>query len=158
MYSNNDYRYYLEHRLAESDDFLAHYGVKGMKWKKRVRNAIDRNLANRAVKLGYERGGTYYANSNGSSKDEYVTVKKNNKDLASNYLSNRGYQANAKIRKRIKKIKNKRIRKIASAAANKTYKAYDKHVVRKAEKRAYDSHNIVVRNGRLYVKRGKKVK
>ena len=33
MYSNNDYRYYLEHRLAESDDFLAHYGVKGMKWK-----------------------------------------------------------------------------------------------------------------------------
>lgn len=33
MYSNNDYRYYLEHQLMESDDFLAHYGVKGMKWK-----------------------------------------------------------------------------------------------------------------------------
>ena len=35
MYSKNDYRNYLEHRLMESDDFLAHYGVKGMKWKKR---------------------------------------------------------------------------------------------------------------------------
>ena len=35
MYSKNDYRYYLEHRLEESDDYLAHYGVKGMKWKKR---------------------------------------------------------------------------------------------------------------------------
>lgn len=35
MYSKNDYRYYLEHRLEESDDYLAHHGVKGMKWKKR---------------------------------------------------------------------------------------------------------------------------
>ena len=35
MYSKNDYRYYLEHRLAQSDDFLAHYGIKGMKWKKK---------------------------------------------------------------------------------------------------------------------------
>lgn len=33
MYSKNDYRYYLEHRCAESDNFLMHYGVKGMKWK-----------------------------------------------------------------------------------------------------------------------------
>ena len=35
MYSKNDYRYYLENQLARSDDFLAHYGVKGMKWRKR---------------------------------------------------------------------------------------------------------------------------
>ena len=40
MYSKNDYRYYLEHRLAESDDYLAHYGVKGMKWKKRLKKKI----------------------------------------------------------------------------------------------------------------------
>ena len=33
MYSKNDYRYYLENQLIHSDDFLAHYGVKGMKWK-----------------------------------------------------------------------------------------------------------------------------
>lgn len=32
MYSKNDYRYYLEHRLLVSDDYLAHYGVMGMKW------------------------------------------------------------------------------------------------------------------------------
>lgn len=35
MYSRNDYRYYLENHLMHSDDYLAHYGVKGMKWKKR---------------------------------------------------------------------------------------------------------------------------
>ena len=33
MYSKNDYRYYLENQLIHSDDFLAHYGVKGMKSK-----------------------------------------------------------------------------------------------------------------------------
>ena len=33
MYSKNDYRYYLENQLMHSDDYLAHYGVKGMKWK-----------------------------------------------------------------------------------------------------------------------------
>ena len=41
MYSNNDYRYYLEHRLAESDDYLAHYGVKGMKWKHHLKKAVN---------------------------------------------------------------------------------------------------------------------
>lgn len=35
MYSKNDYRYYLERQLMQSNDFLAHYGIKGMKWKKR---------------------------------------------------------------------------------------------------------------------------
>ena len=41
MYSKNDYRYYLENQLAHSDDYLAHYGVKGMKWRKhKVRNSI----------------------------------------------------------------------------------------------------------------------
>lgn len=41
MYSKNDYRYYLEHRLAESDDYLAHYGVKGMKWKHHLKKAVN---------------------------------------------------------------------------------------------------------------------
>ena len=41
MYSKNDYRYYLEHRLAESDDYLAHYGIKGMKWKKHSKITYD---------------------------------------------------------------------------------------------------------------------
>lgn len=45
MYSKNDYRYYLENQLMHSDDFLAHYGVKGMKWKKRKKKYeyIDMN-------------------------------------------------------------------------------------------------------------------
>ena len=34
MYSKNDYRYYLENKIIHSDDFLAHYGVKNMKWGK----------------------------------------------------------------------------------------------------------------------------
>ena len=38
MYSKNDYRYYLENQLAHSNDFLAHYGVKGMKWKQHLKN------------------------------------------------------------------------------------------------------------------------
>lgn len=32
MYSKNDYRYYLERQLLTSGDYLAHYGVMGMKW------------------------------------------------------------------------------------------------------------------------------
>ena len=32
MYSQNDYRYYLEYRLMTSGNFLAHHGVKGMHW------------------------------------------------------------------------------------------------------------------------------
>lgn len=41
MYSKNDYRYYLENQLVHSDDFLAHYGVKGMKWKQHVKKGIQ---------------------------------------------------------------------------------------------------------------------
>ena len=41
MYSKNDYRNYLEHRLAESDDFLMHWGVKGMKWRHHIRKAVE---------------------------------------------------------------------------------------------------------------------
>lgn len=40
MYSKNDYRYYLEHQLMMSDDYLAHYGVMGMKWGVRNDNRI----------------------------------------------------------------------------------------------------------------------
>ena len=44
MYSKNDYRYYLEHQLMNSDDFLAHYGVKGMKWKQHLKKRFDQNF------------------------------------------------------------------------------------------------------------------
>lgn len=35
MYSNNDFRYYKE------GEYLAHYGVKGMKWHKHLKAATD---------------------------------------------------------------------------------------------------------------------
>lgn len=40
MYSKNDYRYYLENQLIRSDDYLAHYGVKGMKWKQHKKTTM----------------------------------------------------------------------------------------------------------------------
>jgi len=48
MYSKNDYRYYLENQLVHSNDFLVHYGVKGMKWKQHkaapaLNNAVFNN-------------------------------------------------------------------------------------------------------------------
>ena len=43
MYSKNDYRYYLEHRMVE-DNYLAHYGVKGMKWKQHLKRKFDQNF------------------------------------------------------------------------------------------------------------------
>lgn len=62
MYSKNDYRYYLEHRLSNSDDYLAHYGVKGMKWKKHLKKVLSK-YANfykdsRSYNDGYRDGGT----------------------------------------------------------------------------------------------------
>ena len=48
MYSRNDYRYYLEHQLMMSDDYLAHYGVLGMKWGVRNDNRISKLSSKRA--------------------------------------------------------------------------------------------------------------
>ena len=49
MYSRNDYRYYLERQCMMSDDYLAHYGVMGMKWG--VRNDTRRaSLVERRTK------------------------------------------------------------------------------------------------------------
>ena len=44
MYSDNDYRYYLEHRLQESEDILMHYGVKGMKWRRHKTGTFLNNI------------------------------------------------------------------------------------------------------------------
>lgn len=53
MYSKNDYRYYLEHRLIESDSYLAHYGVKGMKWRNRKVNDTVRDTGQFIGNKGY---------------------------------------------------------------------------------------------------------
>ena len=54
MYSKNDYRYYLENQLVHSEDYLAHYGVKGMKWKQHVKRGVQtgsNTTANIALKV-----------------------------------------------------------------------------------------------------------
>lgn len=58
MYSRNDYRYYLERQLLVSDDYLAHYGVMGMKWgvrhDERRANLVSRRESNDAKIAVYQ--------------------------------------------------------------------------------------------------------
>lgn len=58
MYSRNDYRYYLERQLLVSDDYLAHYGVMGMKWRvrhdERRANLVSRRESNDAKIAKYQ--------------------------------------------------------------------------------------------------------
>lgn len=67
MYSNNDFRYY------KGGSYLAHYGVKGMKWKKHLMKRGE-NIAYEGDDLyGYrskkeKRRATVYRNAN-----DYVT-------------------------------------------------------------------------------------
>lgn len=65
MYSKNDYRYYLENQLIHSDDFLAHYGVKGMKWHKRkLKNPLaPKNQKVEVTDLKNEKTGEVYKSS-----------------------------------------------------------------------------------------------
>lgn len=82
MYGKNDYRDYLEHRLAESDDFLAHYGVKGMKWRKRKNTtmALDQERGmKRTADLGYTPAGdgkTFYYSHNKRRKVQNYKPKR----------------------------------------------------------------------------------
>lgn len=102
MYSKNDYRYYLEQRCIESDDFLMHYGVKGMKWKKHlkrlipgiggikdVQNVVDgtRKRMGELVDADNARGVKKTANTN-VSKTQTFMVKKT-KTAPNMYSTNR---------------------------------------------------------------------
>ena len=76
MYSKNDYRYYLENQLMHSEDYLAHYGVKGMKWKQHLKKNY------RVYNISGERG--VYGGPNGQVKtgsykfkDRGIVSKKN---------------------------------------------------------------------------------
>ena len=78
MYSKNDYRYYLEHQLMCSDDFLAHYGVKGMKWKQHLKKKFDQNFE---VYKGSNSFDDYYR---GGHTSKYVGIE--SKKNPSRYL------------------------------------------------------------------------
>lgn len=93
MYSNNDWRYYLEHQLEQSDDYLAHYGVKNMKWGKRkqknsrlyniasnsIANTIGDTIVNNTVKTMKKTGKTM--------KQKIADYKKKKKKKLSNPLA-----------------------------------------------------------------------
>ena len=89
MYSKNDYRYYLERRLAKSDDFLAHYGIKGMKWKKRKKqpspttydpNTGQYTYSNRKTMADVKndaKAGNYEINRKGLTRQQYEAAMRN---------------------------------------------------------------------------------
>lgn len=72
MYSKNDYRYYLENQLMHSDDVLAHYGVRGMKWHKKKGGYTD-NYYNHEMAI--TTGGSW-VDSSGRSGTSKPTTKK----------------------------------------------------------------------------------
>lgn len=81
MYSRNDYRYYLESQLMNSDDYLAHYGVKGMKWKKHLKQKFDQNfnVYTGTKSFDYLRGGAtskYAGIESKKNPSKYLEVSK----------------------------------------------------------------------------------
>lgn len=78
MYSKNDYRYYLESRLSDSDDFLAHYGVKGMKWKHHLKKAANSigEFIHPSPTVTFDDGSTVKLNNKTRSRTGKLTKKK----------------------------------------------------------------------------------
>lgn len=136
MYSKNDYRYYLEHRLMESDDFLAHYGVKGMKWK------------DHRVRMNW----SDYLNQTKKQVDKIerkakVASKKVKKKATQEFNS---FKKSAKATGKKAKRKADRIEKKAKDTAKKAYKYADDHVDRysyksRDEKGSYRSTGVRVK-------------
>lgn len=74
MYSNNDFRYYKE------GEYLAHFGVKGMKWKKKKSQWDPKNRPVARKKTAYySNGKDPAAGRNDFVKDGTVGRRKNKK-------------------------------------------------------------------------------
>lgn len=111
MYSRNDYRYYLEHQLMMSDDYLAHYGVMGMKWG--VRND------NRIAKLSSRHAKNDAKISKYQAKLNTVGAKKRDARAAKYQVRQAKYdRAAAKARRRLakgKRLSHRQMKKIIRA-------------------------------------------
>ena len=116
MYSRNDYRYYLERRLAASDDFLAHYGVKGMRKGKHLPQVLERL---RKAKEEFDNAGSIpeYIDSRASKKQRRKNVV--NLITRGDYGPT-GRENFGKYKKNKFKTKKQRARNIAKIVAGKT--------------------------------------
>lgn len=133
MYSRNDYRYYLEHRLEESDDYLAHYGVKGMKWKHH-KNGLNTELNN--IKTDLRNRGY------GDDKHTYVDPVngriKARKNFKGSENSMRDYATgNYKIKRRT--TNSKLFKGLNKLSGNKDYSKAEKKQARTREKAKVDT-------------------
>lgn len=115
MYSNNDYRYYLEHQLLTSGGYLSHHGVMGMKWGIRRYQSYD----------------TVPRKSGESGKETGLAKKKTK-------LENKKAKNSAKIKEYQDELAKPRTQKqIATAKKYQTKldKVNSSYITRRAEKR-----------------------
>lgn len=136
MYSDNDYRYYLERQLMESNDFLAHYGVKGMKWKDHRTRMNWSDYLNQTKKQVDK-----------IERKTKVASKKVKKKATKDFNS---FKKSAKATGKEAKRKADRIGKKAKVTAKKAYKYADDHVDRysynsRDEKGSYRSTGVRVK-------------
>ena len=141
MYSKNDYRYYLEHRLEESDDYLAHYGVKGMKWKHHKVPKLGLYELNKMQRADQD---AFYAKNSGESEKHLKEYRKAKKAYSKTLLGKADKKthglASAPIR-----VHNQRKRR-ASEKRHQEYEAWRKAGMpsRKKSKSIF-GHNTTIR-------------
>lgn len=114
MYSKNDFRYYRENRLMHSDDFLAHYGVKGMKWHKRTGEVKD------FLKK------TFITGPEEEWREDRIKKNQKKKDKADQKLKKRQDKINKKIDKLTNDKKSKKLEKESKQRSQKIKKYKNK--------------------------------
>lgn len=167
MYSKNDYRYYLEHRLAQSDDFLAHYGVKGMKWKNhKLKNLInDYKKKNNVTGSIFDRdmwkkdpnaSGQRLGKSNVYVKTGEATIKPTNSEVAKkNVKKQQSIEKSRSSKKKIKKEKGY----VGPARQSKRDQTRDQQAKQAAKELAKERSNVTYNSdGTITFKNTKKRK
>lgn len=157
MYSKNDYRYYLEHRLEESDDYLAHYGVKGMKWRKH-KAGLQNELSNIKTDLrnrGYgDDKHTYVDPVNGRIKKRknYKGTENVVRDYATGNYKIKRRTTNSKLFKGLNKLSgNKNYSKAERKQAKERQKARVDTAMYKVNRdmdRAFKTKGYIANNGK----------